>query len=137
MIYYFVIGWLGFLSYLDLRSMTVPNRYLVPLLTMVLFLGNLGSRAFLMALVGICAVLIWAYGAWGGADAKIVTLLAGLLPLSGLGNGYALLLLLIGITIIFACAYLAASKLFLKEHTHVPFIPILTIAYTITYLYRF
>ena len=129
-----VLGYLTFLSYLDIRYRLISNRYIVVLFVPAIVIGiwlNWLSVVLFTILMSLLALILWYKGIIGGADTKLLIALAPVLSFNSEIFTFIIFILLFGIlSSIYGVIYKKISK---KE---MPLIPIIALTYGLTLIFN-
>ena len=132
------LGILLHFCYIDIKEKSVPNQSIALLAVIMMayrlsihelsWVLLLGSLSFF-----ILGFILWDRKAIGGADAKILPVIVGLLPYHGFGSligvlfNFLLIFMVVGI--IYAFFYTRITK-----EQEIPFIPAITLTIILTYI---
>lgn len=133
------LGWLLFLSFLDLKYQKVDNRligvYLIIGLIIQGVVGNIVPSLLGGLLMMAFGYILWHFKTIGGADAKLLPVVVVWLPISGMANTLITLLFFITVYGIVGSLYgYIYGKLYSKKQRYIPHIPIITLTYVIVWL---
>lgn len=139
-IFWFGLFCLLIFSIIDLRTRKLDNQLILAFLIFGLLIyqypkHNLLATLLGMLLMAILTITLWNFKAIGGADAKLLIALVPYLSFFGIANMLATLFqFLIEFGLIGGIYGFSYIKLY-KEHGKIPFIPIITLVYVVSWIF--
>jgi Flp pilus assembly protein protease CpaA len=136
----FMLG-LGFMlafSYQDLKHSEIENKPILVFLILGVIISIWTNKVF--TLLPFCLFwmllggLLWKFNSIGGADVKILTVLPifYLITTPNFVSGQFIFIMVFGIT---GVLYGVLAKLIIKTKKEIPFLPIITLSYIISFLF--
>jgi len=140
MILFFLIGllFLLYFCYKDLKHSEIENKPILAFLIVGLIISIWANN--ILILLPFCLFwmllggLLWKYNSIGGADVKILAILPifYLITTPNFISGQFIFIMIFGIT---GVLYGLLAKLIIKKRKEIPFLPIITLSYVLSFLF--
>ena len=133
--FYLAISYFIYLSYLDIKNGEVENKhFLIILLIAFAFrytTASLIPAFIIMAFMFLVALLMYSKVKMGGADVKLLIVMAPMLPFFDIPNNFYVIMQLFIIFLIVGTLYALMFKFTTRKREYIPFIPAITLSYMI------